>query len=66
MWFWICLVVFIALLLLGVPIVVSLGVPCGLWFIFSGATPMMMFSQKVFTQLDSFSMLAIPLFMLAG
>ncbi|MBQ3374673.1 MAG: TRAP transporter large permease [Oscillospiraceae bacterium] len=66
MWFWICLGTFIVLLLLGVPIIISLGVPCGLWFVFSGTTPMMMFSQKMFTQMDSFSMLAIPLFMLAG
>lgn len=66
MWFVICIAIFVALLLLGTPIVIALGVPCGIWFVLSGATPWMMFAQKMFTQMDSFSMLAIPLFMLAG
>lgn len=61
-----CVVLFFALLIVGVPIVLSLGVPCALWFVLSGDTPLMIFSQKLYVSNDSFAMLAVPFFMLAG
>ena len=61
-----CIALFFALLIVGVPIVLSLGVPCAVWFVVSGNSPLMMFSQKIFVSVDSFAMLAVPFFMLAG
>lgn len=62
----ICILLFAILLVMGVPIIVSLGAPSALWTIMSDKIPLMMFGQKLFTSCDSFAMLAVPFFMLAG
>ena len=61
----ICVILFFVLLIIGVPIVLSLGVPGAVWILFS-STPLMMFGQKMYSTCNNFAMLAIPFFMLAG
>lgn len=59
------IVIFFVLLLMSVPIFVSLGFPSVLWFLETGS-PGVIFAQKFLNSCDSFAMLAIPFFMLAG
>lgn len=56
---------FVALLLLGCPIHISMGVVAGSWFITS-SVPDFVVAQKIYGQTDNFSLMAIPFFMLAG
>jgi len=58
--------VFFTLILLSVPIGVSLGVATSVTLMFTSNIDTMMIAQKAFTGLDSFTLLAIPFFMLAG
>lgn len=53
-------------LLIGVPIAISLGVAALVAIYFGSTLPLEIISQKAFTSLDSFPLLAIPFFMLAG
>lgn len=53
-------------LLIGVPIAISLGVAALVAIYFGTTLPLDVIAQKSFTGLDSFSLLAIPFFMLAG
>lgn len=53
-------------LLIGVPIAVSLGVSALVAIYFGSTLPLQIITQKAFTSLDSFPLLAIPFFMLAG
>ena len=62
----ICCVLFFALLFMSVPIVLALGIPSVVWFLFSENVPFMIFAQKMFNATNSFAMMAIPFFMLAG
>jgi len=57
---------FVALLVLGVPVAYTVGMAAliGLWW--SGAYPLTIIVQQVFLSVDSFVLLAIPLFILAG
>ena len=57
---------FVALLLLAVPVAYAVGMAAfiGLWW--SGAYPLTIIVQQVFLSVDSFVLLAIPLFILAG
>ncbi len=59
-------VTFVALLLLAVPVAYAVGMAAfiGLWW--SGAYPLTIIVQQVFLSVDSFVLLAIPLFILAG
>ena len=59
------IILFFGLLLTSVPIFISLGIPSVLWC-FETESPFMIFAQKYFNSCDSFAMLAIPFFMLAG
>lgn len=56
---------FFVLLALGVPIVFSMGISAGVYYILSGY-PLMQFVQKMIGGVDSFTLLAIPFFLLAG
>ncbi|TVT29415.1 TRAP transporter large permease subunit [Salinicoccus cyprini] len=58
--------VFIICFLIGVPIAISLGVSAlaAIWF--GTDLPISLIAQKAFTSLDSFPLLAIPFFILAG
>ncbi|RYG73183.1 TRAP transporter large permease [Lentibacillus lipolyticus] len=53
-------------LLIGVPIAISLGVSALVAIYFGSTLPLDIIAQKAFTSLDSFPLLAIPFFMLAG
>ncbi len=59
-------VVFAALLLCAVPVAFTVGMAgfMGLWW--SGAYPLSIIIQQMFLAVDSFVLLAIPLFILAG
>ncbi|WP_019240461.1 MULTISPECIES: TRAP transporter large permease [Bacillus] len=62
-------VLFISLfvfLLIGVPIAIALGASALLTIYFTTTLPLTIMTQKAFTALDSFPLLAIPFFMLAG
>lgn len=56
---------FFILLALGVPIVFSMGISAGIYYMMSGY-PLMQFVQKTIGGVDSFTLLAIPFFLLAG
>lgn len=62
----ICCALFFVLLFMSVPIVLALGIPSVVWFLFSENVPFMIFAQKMFNATNSFAMMAIPFFMLAG
>lgn len=53
-------------LLIGVPIAIALGVSALTAIYFGTTMPLSIITQKAFTSLDSFPLLAIPFFMLAG
>ena len=52
--------------ILGFPIWVVLVLSCFAGISASGAIPMLVIAQRMFTSVDSFTLLAIPLFMVAG
>ena len=61
------LIILFLLLAIGTPIYVSLGLSSVvLWVTTSGYIDFMMIFQKMFTGMDSFTLMAIPFFMLAG
>lgn len=57
---------FFVLMLIGVPIAISLGASALFTMIVATDLPLGSIVQQAFTSLDSFSLLAIPLFILAG
>lgn len=57
---------FIILLFFNVPIMIALGVASVGYGIFLSASPMSMITNVYFTSLDSFTLIAIPFFILAG
>lgn len=58
--------VLIVCFMIGVPIAISLGAAAILAIWFGTDLPIDLIAQKAFTSLDSFSLLAIPFFILAG
>jgi len=56
----------LACLVLGVPIGVSIGVATAVIMYFTSSIPLVIIAQRSFTALNSFPLLAIPLFILAG
>ena len=64
-----CIVIFVlfmALCFLTVPIGVAIGVACIIYFLMGGAVDMNYITTNMFTGCDSFPLLAIPFFVLAG
>jgi C4-dicarboxylate transporter DctM subunit len=57
---------FTILLLLGVPIAVALGLACMFAVTVTGAFPVEVLVQKMFNTSNSFALMAIPFFILAG
>lgn len=53
-------------LTIGVPIGISVGVSTAIAMYFTSSTPLIVISQNAFTALDSFPLLAVPLFILSG
>jgi C4-dicarboxylate transporter DctM subunit len=60
------LVVLLAMFCLGVPIGVSMGVAGFATILLSGNTPLEVTAQRFITGVDSFPLLAVPFFILAG
>ncbi|MEM5767213.1 MAG: TRAP transporter large permease [Bacillota bacterium] len=58
-------ILFLVLLILGVPIAFSLGA-ASLFYLFANGIPLVVIAQKFFAGMDSFTLLCIPGFMLAG
>ena len=58
-------ILFLALLLSGVPIAYSLGLS-SLYYLAGSGIPLTVIAQKFYTGIDSFTLLCIPGFMLAG
>lgn len=58
-------ITFVVLLAIGVPVAFSLGISSLVYFMGSGM-PLPMFTQRFFAGLDSFTLLCIPGFVLAG
>ncbi|MDF2788650.1 MAG: transporter large permease [Neobacillus sp.] len=59
----ICMLVFFAL---SVPIAVSIGLASAIALWWEGSTPLIVLVQRSFTSIDSFPLMAIPFFILAG
>jgi len=57
---------FLILMAIGIPIAISLGTASGIVILLSDNIPMLNLVQKVFQSLDSFPLLAVPMFILAG
>lgn len=55
-----------AAIALGIPIGIGLGLATALTLFFTSNIPLIMISQNAFAALDSFPLMAIPFFMLAG
>lgn len=60
------IVIFLLLLFFHVPIMISIGVSCVTYCLFLTNTPIAMIANVYFTSLDSFPLIAIPFFILAG
>ena len=58
-------IIFLVLLLIGVPIAFSLGLS-SLFYLFTNNIPLTVISQKFYSGMDSFTLLCIPGFMRAG
>lgn len=56
----------VVLLFIGLPIAVALGLACVFAMIVDGTLPMALVAQRMFMANSSFSMFAVPFFMLAG
>ncbi len=59
-------VAFCGLITISVPIGFSIGLASALALVYKGDMPLTLISQKLFTGLDSFPLLAVPFFVLAG
>lgn len=62
----IAIMIFFVLLLLGMPVAFSIGVTGLIFFVLNPNIPMTILVQKSLSTTQSFTMLAIPLFVLAG
>lgn len=63
---WILAIAFVVLLLGNVPIALTLGAAAVLALMWEGSIPLLIVPQRIFAGSDSFPLLAIPLFILAG
>jgi C4-dicarboxylate transporter DctM subunit len=57
---------FVLLIVLTVPVGYALGIAATLWIILDGTTPLIMIPQRMYAGIDSFPLIAIPFFILAG
>ncbi|MCL2618696.1 MAG: TRAP transporter large permease, partial [Defluviitaleaceae bacterium] len=57
---------FLVLIMLGMPIAYAMGLSSFIALIVGGDVPLIVVPQRMFVAIDSFSMMAIPLFLLAG
>ncbi|WP_113929177.1 TRAP transporter large permease [Bacillus sp. P14.5] len=59
-------IAFFLLLIVGVPVGISLGVAAIVTILWEGTVPLLVIPQKMFISMNSFTLLAIPFFMLTG
>lgn len=60
-------VLFLALLLMGIPVVFSLGIPMVVYMLINwGSLPISLMAQNMVSPLTSFTLLALPAFLLSG
>ena len=57
---------FIVCLIIGVPVAICLGVSSAAYLLFHADIPLVVFSQKIYAGVDSFVLLCIPGFIMAG
>ena len=57
---------FILCLIIGVPVAICLGVSSVAYLVFYADIPLVVFPQKIFAGVDSFVLLCIPGFIMAG
>ncbi|MDP2769430.1 MAG: TRAP transporter large permease [Giesbergeria sp.] len=57
---------FLLCLVIGVPVAICLGVSSAAYLVFYADIPLVVFSQKIFSGVDSFVLLCIPGFIMAG
>ena len=62
----IIIVVFLILMLMGIPIAFVLGLTPFFYWIIEGGIPSIIFPQRMFSGSSSFVLMAIPFFVLAG
>jgi tripartite ATP-independent transporter DctM subunit len=60
------LIAFVACIALGVPLVFALAIPSMLYLLFAQGASLAAIAQQMFSATDSFPLLAIPFFLLAG
>lgn len=63
---WVLIAIFLVLMFLGVPIAVSLGSASVIAVVTMTDLPLSMVAQSMFTAMNSFIMVAVPLFILCG
>jgi C4-dicarboxylate transporter DctM subunit len=59
-------VAFVVSVVINIPIAIAIGISAFIWALLTPDVSVVMVAQKMYTGLDSFPLLAIPLFMLAG
>lgn len=59
-------IAFMSLMFLGVPIAYAMGIASAISIVSNGQVPWLVIPQRIFVAVDSFPMMAIPLFILAG
>lgn len=62
---WTLILVFLGTMLLGFPVAFCLGIT-SLVVLFVGDVPLLLIAQRMFTGIDSFPLMAVPFFVLAG
>ena len=58
--------ILLLLFALGVPVAVALGLASALTIWITGDVPLLLLAQRAFTSIDSFPLMAVPFFILAG
>ncbi|MEK5270129.1 TRAP transporter large permease [Aeribacillus sp. FSL K6-8394] len=64
--FAVLMIFFLIFIAISVPIAVSLGLASAIALWWDGGTPIIVLVQRLFTSIDSFPLMAIPFFILAG
>lgn len=60
------LLIFVGLIVLGVPVWASIGVAAAALLVWSGALPLSLLGESLFDGIDHFALTAVPLFILTG
>jgi len=63
---WIAIIAFAFWMLAGMPIVFALGISSLIALLFGSDMPLMVIPQRMVGQVDSFTLLAVPFFIIAG